>query len=159
MTVPVYTSILPPPPNTMEVNGDHQLFGYQSLSSSFVWTQNTKDWGSVSWTEEEDWGGVCWTEEDWGYGCWTEEDWGYGCWTEEEDWGGVCWTEEDWGYGCWTEEEDWGGVCWTEEDWGGVCWTENQNQNQNPLYSPSVCKHTRNLLWFLRSSWCIHTYI
>ncbi len=26
----------------MEVNGDHQLFGYQSLSSSFVRTQNTK---------------------------------------------------------------------------------------------------------------------
>ncbi len=36
---------------------------------------------------------------------------------------------------------------------------QNQNQNQNQLYSPSVCKHTRNLLWFLRSSWYIHTYI
>ncbi len=34
-----------------------------------------------------------------------------------------------------------------------------QNQNQNQLYSPSVCKHTRNLLWFLRSSWYIHAYI
>ncbi len=33
------------------------------------------------------------------------------------------------------------------------------NQNQNQLYSPSVCKHTRNLLWFLRSSWYIHAYI
>ncbi len=31
--------------------------------------------------------------------------------------------------------------------------TEYQNQNQNQLYSPSVCKHTRNLLWFLRSMW------
>ncbi len=31
--------------------------------------------------------------------------------------------------------------------------------NQNQLYSPSVCKHTRNLLWFLRSSWYIHAYI
>ncbi len=36
---------------------------------------------------------------------------------------------------------------------------QNQNQNQNQLYSPSVCKHTRNLLWFLRSSWYIHAYI
>ncbi len=36
---------------------------------------------------------------------------------------------------------------------------DNQNQNQNQLYSPSVCKHTRNLLWFLRSSWYIHAYI
>ncbi len=36
---------------------------------------------------------------------------------------------------------------------------QNQNQNQNQLYSPSLCKHTRNLLWFLRSSWYIHTYI
>ncbi len=32
-------------------------------------------------------------------------------------------------------------------------------QNQNQLYSPSVRKHTRNLLWFLRSSWYIHVYI
>ncbi len=32
-------------------------------------------------------------------------------------------------------------------------------QNQNQLYSPSVRKHTRNLLWFSRSSWYIHTYI
>ncbi len=36
---------------------------------------------------------------------------------------------------------------------------QNQNQNQNQLYSPSLCKHTRNLLWFLRSSWYIHAYI
>ncbi len=36
---------------------------------------------------------------------------------------------------------------------------QNQNQNQNQLYSPSVCKHTRNLFWFLRSSWYIHAYI
>ncbi len=36
---------------------------------------------------------------------------------------------------------------------------KNRNQNQNQLYSPSVCKHTRNLLWFLRSSWYIHAYI
>ncbi len=33
------------------------------------------------------------------------------------------------------------------------------NQNQNQLYSPSVRKHTQNLLWFLRSSWYIHAYI
>ncbi len=39
------------------------------------------------------------------------------------------------------------------------CSSQNQNQNQNQLYSPSVCKHTRNLLWFLRSSWYIHAYI
>ncbi len=32
-------------------------------------------------------------------------------------------------------------------------------ENENQLYSPSVRKHTRNLLWFLRSSWYIHAYI
>ncbi len=39
---------------------------------------------------------------------------------------------------------------------------QNQNQNQNQLYSPSVCKHTRNLFWFFKKllvHTCIHTYI
>ncbi len=39
-----------------------------------------------------------------------------------------------------------------------VCMYQNQNQNQNQLYSPSVCKHTRNLLWFFKKL-LVHTYI
>ncbi len=37
-------------------------------------------------------------------------------------------------------------------------YNQNQNQNQNQLYSPSVCKHTRNLLWFFKKL-LVHTYI